>query len=123
MEATKGDSCHTKVHRVIRPSDIWLVGDGQPSTLQHGPGHRYYGTGLGYVACLIYYDWVYDLTAGGQAGGRHNGGARAGFHADVNIAFIDTHVETWAWENCYKNERNLFAHGYNSPPQWDGVYE
>ena len=115
---------HTKVYRVKRPSDIWLVGDGQPSTLQHGPGDRYYGTGAGYLGCPVHYDWLYSMTAGGQAGGRHNGGARKGLiHEDVNIAFIDTHVETWAWENCYKNERNLFAHGYNSPPQWDGVYE
>ena len=115
----------TKMHHVKRPSDIWLVGDGQPSTLQYAPfSDRYYGSGLGYMGCPVYYDWKYGISAGGQPGGRHNGGAMKGLiHEDVNIAFIDSHVETWNWEDTYQNKRNLFAHDVNNPPTWDGVYE
>ena len=117
---------NTRLFRVKRPSDIWLVGDGQPSTVQFGPGSRDYGTGQGHLSCPVYADlrdiWLTSMTAGGQAGGRHNGGAGTGFHSDVNISFIDAHAETWQWEDCSNNERNLFAHDYNNWP-WDGVYE
>jgi len=114
----------TNLSKVKRPSEIWLVGDGQPSTLQHGPQDRYFGTGLGYIGCPIGYDWLNSVMAGGQPGGRHNGGAGTRWiHGDVNIVFMDGHAETWPWEDCYENKQNLWAHDSGDPPLWDGVYK
>ncbi len=118
----RGVSTSTIVSKVKRPSEIWLVGDGQPGTLQHGPGDVYYGTGLGYVNCPVQYRWRTSTTAGGEAGGRHNGGPGAGYRADANIIMIDGHGETRSWESCVENEGNLFAHDYQGYPDWDGRY-
>jgi len=113
----------TNLSKVKRPSDIWMVGDGQTGTGQYDASNSYYGDGLSYVSCPSgAYNWT-SPTAGGEAGGRHNGGFGDNYQADANILFIDAHGETRSWESCFNNEENIFAHDFSSPPSFDGVYK
>lgn len=112
---------HTKLYKIKRQSQIWLVGDAQPTTFSYPPGNWYYGSGDNRVICPVLYDWLY--VSGSEAGGRHNGGVRSGFHADANICFVDGHVETWSWKECHANQQNVYAHDYDSSYPHHGAYK
>ena len=115
-------SRHTKLNKIKRQSQIWLVGDAQPTTFSYPPGNWYYGSGDNRVLCpAAIYDWLY--VSGSEAGGRHNGGVRSGFHSDANICFVDGHVETWSWKECYENKQNLYAHDYGGSDPYHGAYK
>jgi len=112
----------TVISKVKRPSDIFLVGDGQTGTGQYPDySNNYHGDGLGYVNCPVFYNWN-SPSAGGEIGGRHNGGFAAGFRGDANLIFMDFHGETKSWDACYANDGNLFGHGY-SGSQIDSIYQ
>ena len=112
---------HTELSRIVRQTEIWLVGDAQPTVFSHAAGSTYYGAGANNVLCPVaFFDWL--TVSGSEAGGRHNGGAWNDFHANVNIGFVDGHVENWPWIDCYTNEKNLFAHDYDAYPH-HGAYE
>jgi len=113
---------HTNMHKIMRPSEIWLVGDAQATTLiGYGPGNTYFGAGALNVVCpVLFFDWA--TTRGTEAGGRHNGGPSSLFHADANVGFIDGHVETRSWMDCYNNYQNMFAHDDETYPH-HGPYQ
>ena len=114
---------HTKLYKIKRTSEIWLVGDAQATSFSYPPGNSYHGIGANHVLCPVaIFDWL--TVRGVEAGGRHNGGVRTGLlHSDVNICFVDGHVETWSWKDCYENERNLFAHDYEGGYPYHGAYK
>ena len=106
---------HRALDEIERQTEVWLVGDAQPTVFSHPPGNSYYGAGSNAVLCPVsIFDWL--TVSSSEAGGRHNGGAWNDFHSDVNVGFVDGHVETWPWLDCYHNENNLFDHDYENDP-------
>ncbi|MAE68136.1 MAG: hypothetical protein CMJ18_28130 [Phycisphaeraceae bacterium] len=112
---------HTQLYRIQRQSEIWLVGDAQPTTANLQPGQTYYGAGANSIVCpVVFFNWL--AVSGTEAGGRHNGGEWTDYHSDVNAGFVDGHVETLSWDACYDNERNMWAHDYSLYPH-HGAYK
>ena len=114
---------NVKLFRIKRTSEIWLVGDAQAGLFQHPLGTYYYGCAAHHAVCpeVPGGDWL--SHHGAEASGRHNGGKRRGFRTDVNICFVDGHVETWPWEDCLNNKNNLFAHDYDKAFPHHGAYK
>ncbi len=110
---------HTLLYKIQRQSEIWLVGDAQPTTRNLQPGHTYYGSGANTITCPVGWYWLGLSTT--EAGGRHNGGEFTDYHSDVNGGFVDGHVETLSYDACLANERNMWAHSRQAPHH--GPYE
>ncbi len=104
---------YRNLDEIQRAGELWLVGDAQATTHSNPPGpSSYYGHGCNYIMCPVYYPW--ETTSGADAGGRH-GSPDWTLHDEVNIGFVDGHVETWSWDDCADNVGDLFGHQLDFP--------
>jgi len=89
---------------ISRPAQLWLIGD----TRMWWTGLDDWCTGYIWLHCSVCTDWNY---LGAWWEGTRQASPR---HRDqVNICFVDGHVEAWSHRDCQQNKNDLFGHyGY-----------